>query len=218
MVRVLTTALIVLSLPCCAIAPPSSMFSSLNSTDDGNKAPPPAAAPAKKQASAGPSASGFWESVKSGFGAGDGDKPQAEPAQPEPPFDPVTAQKIVNAYRSQKGLKPLKLNAKLNEAARRHSEDLAKSDRISHFGSDGSDAWERVRKVGYGARVTAENVGTGQNSVDEVVRGWQKSRDHNANLLLGDAEEMGIAMVYKPETQFKTFWTMVLSSPRTASN
>jgi uncharacterized protein YkwD len=121
---------------------------------------------------------------------------------------------MVNAYRAQKGLKPLKLNAKLSEAARRHSEDLARSDRISHYGSDGSDAWDRVRKAGYGPRVTAENVGTGQQSLEEVFHGWQKSRDHDKNLLLGEAEEMGLAVVYKPETQFKTFWTMVVASPR----
>ena len=220
MVRVLATALIVLSLPCCSIAPPSSMFSSLNSSDGGDKPPvQPAPAPPKKtqQASIDSSVSGLWESVKSGLGSGGEYKSSPESSGAQPAFDPVAAQKLVNSYRSQKGLKPVKLNPKLNEAARRHSEDLAKSDRISHYGSDGSDAWERVRKVGYGARVTAENVGTGQNSVDEVFRGWQKSRDHNANLLLSDAEEMGIAMVYKPETQFKTFWTMVLSSPRVAN-
>ena len=68
-------------------------------------------------------------------------------------------------------------------------------------------------RTGYHARVTAENVGTGQASIDEVFRGWQNSRDHNANLLLPDAEEMGIAMVYNPKTQFKTFWTLVLSAP-----
>ncbi|HEY7645576.1 MAG TPA: CAP domain-containing protein, partial [Hyphomicrobiales bacterium] len=44
-------------------------------------------------------------------------------------------------------------------------------------------------------------------------RGWQNSPDHNANLLLPDAQEMGIAMVHDSKTQFKTFWTLVLSSP-----
>ena len=61
--------------------------------------------------------------------------------------------------------------------------------------------------------MTAENVGTGQRTIEEVFKGWQNSRDHNANLLLADAEEMGIAMVYNPSTQFKTFWTMVLGAP-----
>lgn len=218
MVRVLGVALIVLALPACAINPPSSVFSSLN-TRDSDRAPPPAAAYAPQQREAAPQTGlgstlgGWWDSVKSGFGSSDDGRTGAAGSSKQT-FDPAAAQKLVNAYRAQKGLKPLKLNTKLSDAARTHSEDLSKSDRISHYGSDGSDAWERVRKAGYGARVTAENVGTGQASLDEVFRGWQKSADHNANLLLRDANEMGIAMVYNPKSQFKTFWTMVVASPR----
>lgn len=214
MVRLFGLAVICLALPSCAISPPSSVFASLNNQDDAPRTPPPAPAPQKRTQAAGigSSLSGWWDSVKSGFGSDEGG--EAPSASDNPAFDPAAAQKLVNSYRAQKGLKPLKLNTRLSEAARKHSEDLSKSDRISHYGSDGSDAWERVRKAGYGARLAAENVGTGQQSLDEVFRGWQKSRDHNANLLLGDAEEMGVAMVYKPETQFKTFWTMVVASPR----
>jgi uncharacterized protein YkwD len=77
-----------------------------------------------------------------------------------------------------------------------------------------------VRRTGYQARMTAENVGTGQRSIGEVFKGWQNSRDHNANLLLKDAEEMGIGLVYSDKTQFKTFWTLVIGSPvaETATN
>ncbi len=218
MSRFFGVALVVLALPACAISPPASVFSSLNSYDDGARSSSPAPQTEKKvqQAGLGSTISGWWDSVKSGFDTGSNDK--VAPADPTTPaFDPATAQKLVNAYRAQKGLKPLKLSAKLNEAARVHSSDLAKSDRISHYGSDGSDAWERVRKTGYGPRLTAENVGTGQKSLDEVFRGWQKSPDHNANLLLRDADEMGVAMVYNPGSQFKTFWTMVVASPRVNS-
>jgi uncharacterized protein YkwD len=215
MFRVLGLFLIAATLSGCAISPPSSTFASLNSRDDPRPAPAVSATPQKKtqQAGLGSSLSGWWDSVKSGFGSEDDGKPEQQRAS-GPSFDPGAAAKMVNAYRAQKGLKPLKLNTKLSEAARKHSEDLARSDRISHYGSDGSDAWDRVRKAGYGARIAAENVGTGQQSLEEVFRGWQKSRDHNANLLLGEAEEMGLALVYKPETQFKTFWTMVVASPR----
>jgi uncharacterized protein YkwD len=218
MVRLLCVAVLVLMLPACAVSPPSSMFSSLNSQDN-DTTPQTAAAYAsasprpQEKTAIGSTISGWWDSVKSGFGSDDSDT-RGSASHSGRAFDPVAAQKMVNAYRAQKGLKPLKLNPKLSEAARRHSEDLAKSDRISHYGSDGSDAWERVRKAGYGAKMTAENVGTGQQSVDEVFRGWQKSKDHNDNLLLKDADEMGVAMVYNPKTQFKTFWTMVVASPK----
>lgn len=123
------------------------------------------------------------------------------------------ARDLINTYRKQKGLKPLKLNVALTEAAKAHSRDLAKWDRISHFGSDGSNPWDRVKRAGYNAKVAAENVGTGQASIEEVLKGWQASPGHNKNLLLADAEHMGIALVQDPKTEFKTFWTLVVGSP-----
>lgn len=216
MYRIFAGLVLTLILPACAVTPPSSLFSSLSNDSEAAR-PEPAPAPKHAQeAGIGSSIGGLWDSVKSGlsFGGGKGGGEKANvAAQDEAPFDPVTAQNLINSYRAQKGLKPLRLNSKLYEAALKHSQDLAKSDRISHYGSDGSDSWDRVMRTGYHARVAAENVGTGQASIGEVFRGWQNSRDHDANLLLPDAEEMGIAMVYNPKTQFKTFWTLVLSAP-----
>jgi uncharacterized protein YkwD len=128
-------------------------------------------------------------------------------------LDAEKAREMVNAYRREKGLRPLKLQPALTEAARAHSQDLAKWDRISHFGSDGSNPWDRVKRVGYHAKLAAENVGTGQTSFDEVMKGWRASPGHNKNLLLPDAEHMGIALVQDPNTEFKTFWTLVIGSP-----
>jgi uncharacterized protein YkwD len=122
------------------------------------------------------------------------------------------ARDLINAYRREKGLKPLSLNAELTLAAKSHSHDLAKWDRISHYGSDGSNPWDRVKRAGYNARVAAENVGTGQSSIEEVLKGWKASPGHNKNLLLADADNMGIALVHDATTEFKTFWTLVLGS------
>ncbi len=215
MVRIFAAALLAISLSACAISPPSSLFASLSSNDDQPARPEPQAEPKRaQQAGVGNSVGGIWDSMKSGLGFGGGTvKPGAPVDQELAAFDPETAQTLINNYRAQKGLKPLRLNPQLFDAALKHSQDLSKSDRISHYGSDGSDSWDRVRRTGYGPKVTAENVGTGQRSISEVFRGWQNSRDHNANLLLADAEEMGIAMVHAPDTQFKTFWTLVLGSP-----
>lgn len=122
------------------------------------------------------------------------------------------ARDLINQYRADNGLKPLKLDAELSLAAKAHSRDLAKWDRISHYGSDGSNPWDRVKRAGYKARLAAENVGTGQATFKEVLRGWKNSPGHNKNLLLSDAEHMGIALVYDQKTEFKSFWTLVLGS------
>jgi len=123
------------------------------------------------------------------------------------------ARDVINAYRKKHGLKPLKLNPELTEAAKSHSRDLAKWDRISHYGSDGSNPWDRVKRTGYKARLTAENVGTGQVDFNEVMKGWEESPGHNKNLLTPDGVHMGIALVQDPNTEFKSFWTLVIGAP-----
>ncbi|MGD9785064.1 MAG: CAP domain-containing protein [Hyphomicrobiaceae bacterium] len=127
-------------------------------------------------------------------------------------LDVERARDIINQYRRDNGLKPLRLNAELTAAAKAHSRDLAKWDRISHYGSDGSNPWDRVKRAGYKARLAAENVGTGQVTFEEVMKGWRNSPGHNKNLLLSDAEHMGLALVQDPKTEFKSFWTLVLGS------
>ena len=128
-------------------------------------------------------------------------------------LEPQRALELINAYRKSKNLKPLTLDTRLTDAAKGHSRDLAKWDRISHYGSDGSNPWDRVKRAGYNARLAAENVGTGQATIDEAFKGWQESPGHNKNLLLPDATQLGIALVQDPKTEFKTFWTMVLATP-----
>lgn len=218
MLRVWACLLLAASLSACSITPPSSMFASLTGDDQQEQADQAQGAahperPRTQQASMSSSLSNLWNSVKSGLSF-DSDTKQvsASAATGGIPFSSAEAENAINAYRAQKGLKPIKLNDKLTEAARKHSEDMAKSDHISHFDADGADAWERVKRTGYPARLAAENIATGQRSLQDVLDGWQHSRSHNANLLLSDAEEIGIAVVYNPSTQFKTFWTLVLGA------
>jgi uncharacterized protein YkwD len=128
-------------------------------------------------------------------------------------LDAQMARDVINAYRKEKGLKPLKLSPELTEAAKAHARDLAKWDRISHYGSDGSNPWDRVKRTGYKARLTAENVGTGQIDFNEVMKGWKESPGHNKNLLMTDADHMGVALVQDSKSEFKSFWTLVVGSP-----
>jgi uncharacterized protein YkwD len=127
-------------------------------------------------------------------------------------LEATRARELVNAYRKTQGLKALTLNTELTNAAKAHARDLAKWDRISHYGSDGSNPWDRVKRAGYNAKVAAENVGTGQASFDEVLKGWKESPGHNRNLLMNDVDHMGIALVQDPKTEFKTFWVLALGS------
>ena len=138
--------------------------------------------------------------------------PLAPRDSPRAAHNPGPARDAKKNYRRSKGLKPLKLDAELTTAARAHAQDLAKWDRISHYGSDGSNPWDRVKRAGYNAKLAAENVGTGQATFDEVLKGWQNSPGHNKNLLQPEAQHIGLALVHDPKTEFKTFWTLVIGS------
>ena len=66
-----------------------------------------------------------------------------------------------------------------------------------------SNPWDRVKRVGYHAKLAAENVGTGQVTIEEVMKGWEASPGHNKNLLLADARQMGIALVQDPQDRIQ---------------
>ncbi|MFW6024201.1 MAG: CAP domain-containing protein [Dichotomicrobium sp.] len=179
----------------------------------GETAEPQAAKEAKKsENSAEPSLSQRLSALWSRATASTGDE-ELQTVAPAESFEPEQALALVNAYREEKGLAPLSLDPKLRQAADAHAQDLAKHDRISHFGSDGSDPWERVQRTGFEPKVAAENVGTGQITFGEVFREWKLSPDHNRNLLLPDATHMGVAVAREPDTQFETFWSLVVGSP-----
>lgn len=140
-------------------------------------------------------------------------KKSAKQSGDVPQLDQKRARDLINIYRETHGLKPVLLHPQLTKAATAHSEDLSHRDAISHYGSDGSDPWQRVIKTGYKPIIAAENVGTGQRSFEEVFKGWQESPEHKKNLLLKEATHMGIAMIYSPKSQYKTFWALVMGKP-----
>jgi uncharacterized protein YkwD len=218
MCRVLIPALVALLLAGCSMADSSSL-----SAGFANSGQPTSAVPSSRYASNSTSAAGVTDAPAKRTANAEDHIPKgtfekapsgalADRDYSATQLDPDKARELINAYRKEKGLKPLKINAALTEAAKAHSRDLAKWDRISHYGSDGSNPWDRVKRAGYNAKVAAENVGTGQTNLDEVIKGWQASPGHNKNLLLADVEHMGIALVTDPRTEFKTFWTLVVGS------
>ena len=143
----------------------------------------------------------------------------ANPAFPSTPPEEWTLQEAVadlNAYRAEHGLNPVRLNAKLTQASDVHAQDLAAHGIAAHEGTDGSTHGQRVKRTGYRFTVAAENVATGQKSWPEVFTAWQESEGHNRNLLLADATEFGIALVYEPDTLYTTYWAMLMAAPQSS--
>lgn len=123
-------------------------------------------------------------------------------------FEIVT---LTNQARQQQGLSPLSLNSALITAAQAHSDDMAKTENLSHQGSNGSEFWERAAAAGYNLSTGGENV---LYRFDTSARGafqqWRESPPHNANMMNGDYREVGIA--YSRATSGTYYFTMLLAT------
>lgn len=119
-----------------------------------------------------------------------------EPEKSEPPNVADRAALLDAHNRERKAAKrpPFAINAKLEAAALAHARDMARREKMTHEGSDGSNAAQRIERQSYHFRSAAENVAAGQSGVDEVMTSWMKSPPHKENIL-GPCTEMGAACV-----------------------
>ena len=140
---------------------------------------------------------------------------------PTPPTDsgdasmPRQLLDLVNGARAQAGLGALCLNAKLNAAAQKHSDDQAAHQRMGHTGSDGSDMGTRiVEREGYSNwKTIAENAGVGYEDVAAAFKGWMESEGHRANILNAAVTQMG-AGATRSGGDGRLYWTQVRCGSR----
>lgn len=193
---------------CAASGVLPSLSGAVASPEASQPKPTPAAAEAQPRSGG---ISGIWANFSSNFSSGE--PPVQSKAADGAALDPNEALRLINEYRSSKGLSALTLDRNATGAAEILAKDMAKHDHMSHVGPDGADMGKRLTMAGYHYRVAAENVGVGQKTLAEVVEGWKKSPPHSRNMLLADAKHMGIALECRPDARWKTYWTLVMAAP-----
>ncbi|GAA0318585.1 CAP domain-containing protein [Kineococcus aurantiacus] len=126
-----------------------------------------------------------------------------------PAPDPAALQVLdrTNAARSAAGCAPLRLDPALDEAAARHTRDMAVNGVMSHTGTDGSSPRTRLAAQGVRPWLTAENVAFGYDAAG-VVDAWLASPGHRRNLLDCRLRSVGIA---EQRGATGTYWTQVLA-------
>jgi uncharacterized protein YkwD len=111
---------------------------------------------------------------------------------------------LVNSVRRKARCDPLQNDRQLRQAARRHSGDMAAGGFLSHTGSDGSSAADRMRDAGYDAPLS-ENLARGFGSARDVVKGWLESREQRQSILDCDARATGVGVVVGADG--RPYWT-----------
>jgi PKD repeat protein len=104
-------------------------------------------------------------------------------------------------------LPPLKKESHIDDAALRHSTDMAVNEHFSHTGTDGSSVGDRMTDAGYIWYTCGENIAAGYTSPAAVVQGWMDSPGHHANIMYTAFREIGVSYVYDGSTYYRHWWT-----------
>jgi len=119
---------------------------------------------------------------------------------------------MVNAARVNAGLAPVTVVGSINTAAEGHSTYQAKKQKMTHTGSNGSAAGQRISAQGFAWSAWAENVAAGQSDCATVVGAWMGSEGHRANILNPAMTSIGIGAV--TGTNGVIYWTMDFAAGR----
>jgi len=109
---------------------------------------------------------------------------------------------------------PVSASPALDAVALEHARDMAEHRKLGHPGSDGSEPADRVTRSGYAWRGVGENVASGQQTADAVVKSWLESPGHCENIMEPRFTEMGIAFALAPDQNPNIYWTQVFATPR----
>jgi uncharacterized protein YkwD len=116
---------------------------------------------------------------------------------------------LVNQERRKMGLPPLRVSARLAQAARQHSQNMARQNTGAHE-LDGVGPGERIRETGYRALQWGENIAWGARTAEQAMSGWMNSPGHRRNILSAEVSEIGVGLA---EANGVPYWTQVFGRP-----
>jgi uncharacterized protein YkwD len=113
----------------------------------------------------------------------------------------------ISAYRRAHGLSAVRLDSRLGGVALKQARAMASSGTVSHSAAGSFSS----RLVGLRKSRAAENIGAGFLSFSEMLKQWQDSSGHRANLLMPGARRVGVASADNPKSPYRKFWAMVIT-------
>ncbi len=135
---------------------------------------------------------------------------ERERIAPRVRVDPEEAATLISSYRQAHGLSAVAPDPTIQKLAQAQADAMAKENLLSHDIVGTLAA--RYTKVKLSKTTAIENVSAGYFSLADVLRGWQESPLHNANLLKPGMRKLGIATAYAPGTRFLVFWALDMSN------
>lgn len=118
--------------------------------------------------------------------------------------------RLVNQERTKAGLTALVLDDTVSRAAQIRAVEIIES--FSHTRPDGTSCFTALDEVGIiSSRVArAENIAAGQQSPEDVMKGWMNSDGHRANILNPSLKKLGVG--YAEGGRYRTNWVQMFTS------
>ena len=117
----------------------------------------------------------------------------------------------INRRRAEAGCARVRLRTSLNRAAQVHSTDMARHQRLSHSGTNGSGPDDRMRAAGYRPGHTGEAVVAGPPTAGAAVTQWMDSPPHRAIILTCSYTDAGVGVA---TGSGGPWWTLDLATKR----
>lgn len=108
--------------------------------------------------------------------------------------DSKIVETLLNDIRAKNDRRALRESEQLTAAAVAHAQDMNRKGYFSHTGLDGSDHFERIKRQGYKACYTAENIAKGQKTPAKVMADWMRSEGHRHNILNDKPVDYGLGI------------------------
>lgn len=101
---------------------------------------------------------------------------------------------LINQERTYYGLRPLKIDTNLDDAANQKVNDMMSRNYFEHY-AFGLTPWDFISKAHYNYLYAGENLAMDFQTSEGMVNAWMNSDLHRANILNPDFEDMGIGIV-----------------------
>jgi uncharacterized protein YkwD len=118
---------------------------------------------------------------------------------------------LVNAERVARGLAALAWDERVATAALGHSVDQAARGTMTHVGSDGSNAGDRLIRAGYVWSSWGETLAAGSIDARAMLDAWLASSGHAQRLLDTAAKHIGVGIA--TSANGTPYWTLVVAAP-----
>lgn len=110
----------------------------------------------------------------------------------------ISAQELLlltNQDRKIAGTGQLTINDQLSQAAYLKAQDMYAKNYWAHNSPDGITPWVFIRKAGYQYVYAGENLARGFTTSHDVVDAWMASPSHKENMLSGNYQDVGFAVM-----------------------